>query len=115
SGDKKRDSITQRSAELPFADGALHKRAGRGKGVARVEGGIAENERDTAPVVMTGTLDRSHLDATFPRSSEFRRVRALVDEDFLDGRGREVQRALFHSVHNELWTMTAHYGRFQKQ
>src|SRR5262249_8160017 len=71
-GDKKRDPITQRSAELPLADGALHKGAGRGKGVARVEGGIAENERDTAPVAMTGTLDGSHLDATFPRSCEFR-------------------------------------------
>jgi hypothetical protein len=71
-GYEKRDLITQRTAELRLTDWALHGRARQGKGITCVKGRIAEDERNTASVVMARTLAGNHLNATFSRSSELR-------------------------------------------
>ena len=101
--------------QFRLADFALLKRPVLRQSITGIQPGIAEQGQEVAPVTTVHAASGGDFQAPLTGAAEFGGIRILVYRHVFHPRGRQIERAGLHAIHNDGRSASADNGRLEKQ
>ena len=107
--------LSKRAVQFGLADFALLKRPRERQRITGIKSRITEQGGHVAPVTAVSALPGGNLQPPLAGPAEFARIRILVHGNTFHARGRQIEGASLHPIHNDRRSASADNGRVKKQ